>query len=70
MTDLVKPGGYLVTLVFPMDPPQDHGPPFFVRPDHYVKPLGDSWEKVVDKVPERSLESHVDREWLVVWRKL
>ena len=70
MTKLVKPGGYLITLVFPLDPPQDIGPPFFVRPEHYIKPLGDTWEKVLDKIPTRSSESHVKRERLVVWRKL
>lgn len=70
MSKLVKPGGYLITLVFPIDPPQDVGPPFFVRPEHYVGPLGEGWEKVIDKVPERSSETHVNRERLVVWKKL
>lgn len=70
MAKLIKPGGYMITLVFPMDAPQDHGPPFFVRPEHYVELLGEGWEKVLDKVPERSSESHVGRERLVVWKKL
>ena len=70
MTNLVKPGGYLITLVFPIDPPQDLGPPFFVRPEHYVEPLGDAWIKVLDKIPEKSLETHINRERLLVWRKL
>lgn len=39
MRDLLKPGGFLITLVFPMDPPQDYGPPFYVRPEHYVEVL-------------------------------
>lgn len=70
MSRIVKPGGYLITLIFPLDPPQDYGPPFFVRPEHYVEVLGDGWEKVVDKVPEASLPTHVDRERLVVWKKM
>ena len=70
VNSLVKSGGYLITLVFPLDPPQDHGPPYFVRPEHYVGPLGDGWEKAVDRVPQRSDETHVNRERLVVWRKL
>ncbi|KAI0685916.1 S-adenosyl-L-methionine-dependent methyltransferase [Cytidiella melzeri] len=32
MAELIKPGGYLITLVFPLDPPQEHGPPFFRPP--------------------------------------
>ena len=70
MRDLLKPGGFLITLVFPMDPPQDYGPPFYVRPEHYVEVLGNHWEKVYDKVPERSSETHIGREQLVVYRKL
>jgi len=69
MNALIKPGGYLITLVFPIDPPTDIGPPFFVRPEHYLEPLGDNWEKVLDKVPETSIEFHVGKERIVVWRK-
>lgn len=70
MASLLRPGGVLVTLVFPIDPPQDVGPPFFVRPEHYVEMLGEGWQKVLDKVPEHSLETHIGRERLVVWKKL
>ncbi|KZT02033.1 thiol methyltransferase 1 [Laetiporus sulphureus 93-53] len=71
MRDLIKPGGYLITLVFPiMDQPLDVGPPFFVRPEHYVEVLGDGWEKVLDRVPENSQETHKDKERLIVYRRL
>ena len=30
MAKLVKPGGYLICLVYPMDPPLDYGPPYYV----------------------------------------
>lgn len=70
MTKLVKPGGYLVTIIFPIDPYTEVGPPFYVRPEHYDEVLGDGWTKVVDKVPENSLESHVNRERIVVRRKM
>ncbi|CAG7853533.1 SubName: Full=Uncharacterized protein {ECO:0000313/EMBL:CCA72986.1} [Serendipita indica DSM 11827] len=69
MNALIKSGGLLVTLVFPIDPPQDYGPPFFVRKEHYVEALGDGWELVLERVPEVSKDSHVGRELLVVWRK-
>lgn len=59
-----------MTLIFPLDPPQDYGPPWFVRPEHYLEPLGDGWEKVIDKIPEVSSPTHTGRDHLVVWRKL
>ena len=69
---LLKPGGYLITLVFPLNlPVDDDGPPFFVKPEHYVDVLGDGWEKVLDKVPENSTpQPRVGRERLVAYRKL
>ncbi|KAJ6499573.1 S-adenosyl-L-methionine-dependent methyltransferase [Mycena vitilis] len=70
MNALIKPGGYLITLVFPLEPKSDVGPPFFVRPEHYHAPLGDGWEKVVDRVPTVSSPTHVGKEHLVVWKKL
>lgn len=69
MNSLIKSGGYLITLVFPIDPPVEQGPPFFVRPEHYPPLLGSGWEKVLDKIPEHSAATHVNRERLVVWRK-
>ena len=70
MARLVKPGGYLITLIFPIDPYTDAGPPFYVRPEHYDEALGNGWAKVVDKVPENSLESHINRERIVVRKNL
>jgi hypothetical protein len=70
MNSLIKPGGYLITLVFPLDPETDVGPPWFVRPEHYLGPLGSGWEKVVDRIPTASSPEHVGRERLVVWKKL
>lgn len=70
MTKLVKPGGYLISLVYPMDPPVDYGPPFYVRPNHLVEALGEGWEKLFDQVPENSLEAHKGRESLLVLKRL
>ncbi|KAJ7437364.1 S-adenosyl-L-methionine-dependent methyltransferase [Mycena galericulata] len=81
MSALLKPGGYLITLVYPIDPEPDtgSGPPWFVRPEHYVSPLGDEWEKVLDRVPTSASPdmpagkehlTHVGRERLVVWKRL
>jgi len=70
MTSLIKPGGYLITLVYPIDPPIESGPPYFLRPEHYVEPLGNAFEKVLDKDPIISSPTHVGRERIVVWRRL
>ncbi|EPQ59560.1 S-adenosyl-L-methionine-dependent methyltransferase [Gloeophyllum trabeum ATCC 11539] len=68
MTELVKSGGYLITLMFPMDQPKDaQGPPHYVEFEHYAEALGDGWEKVFDVIPKRSLENHIGRDRLVVW---
>ncbi|KAL1946954.1 hypothetical protein VTO73DRAFT_15058 [Trametes versicolor] len=70
MAKLVKPGGFLITLVYPIKPYTDIGPPFFVRPEHYVEVLGSGWDKVWDKVPKKTIETHVGEDRMVVWRKL
>jgi hypothetical protein len=70
INSLIKSGGYLITLIYPLEKKTDVGPPWFVRPEHYLEPLGEGWEKVVDRVPTTSSETHVGRERLVVWRKI
>ncbi|KAG5727353.1 putative thiol methyltransferase 2 [Termitomyces sp. T112] len=70
MASLIKPQGYLITLVFPIDPPTDLGPPFFVRVEHYEEVLDGSFKKVLDKVPTTSLPSHVGKERIVVWERI
>jgi len=69
MAALVKQNGYLITLVFPIDGPRTDGPPFSIEVANYVEVLGDQWEKVVDKVPEKSSETHEGRERLVIWKR-
>jgi methyl halide transferase len=72
MNSLVKSGGFLITLVYPIKPFTEDGPPFFIRPEHYVEILEDTgnWEKVIDMIPVESHESHIGLEHLVVWKKL
>lgn len=71
MSRLLKPGGYLILLAFPLAPePYDYGPPHYLKPEHYADALGKGWEKVLDKVPEHSRERHVGIERIIVFRKL
>ncbi|KAF7981578.1 hypothetical protein HWV62_32614 [Athelia sp. TMB] len=67
MNKLVKKGGYLITLVYPLGIPEGHvdGPPFRVEPSHYLEPLGAGWEKVFDKIPEVSFEANKGRERMI-----
>ncbi|KAF8056711.1 S-adenosyl-L-methionine-dependent methyltransferase [Lyophyllum atratum] len=69
MVSLVKPGGYLITLVWPIDSPTDLGPPFFVRVEHYEQVLGDNFVKVFDEVPGTSMPNHVNKERIMVWKR-
>ncbi|KAG6889662.1 hypothetical protein C0995_015778 [Termitomyces sp. Mi166 len=70
MISLINSGGYLITLVWPIEPPSEVGPPFFVRVEHYQEVLGEAFEKVLDKVPETSLPRHVGKERIVVWKRV
>lgn len=69
MISLVKPGGYLITLVWPIAPPTELGPPFFVRVEHYEDVLGGNFVKVFDDVPKTSLPNHAGKERIVVWKR-
>ncbi|KAG6856327.1 hypothetical protein H0H87_005528 [Tephrocybe sp. NHM501043] len=69
MSSLVKPGGYLIALVWPIDLATEVGPPYFVRVEHYEEVLGESFEKILDKAPTTSLPSHAGKERIVVWKR-
>ncbi|QRW05576.1 thiopurine S-methyltransferase [Ceratobasidium sp. AG-Ba] len=72
MTEIVKPGGYLITLMYPIDPERarNDGPPFPVDVEAYTRVLEQSWEKVLDIVPSNSQPTHQGRERLGIWRKV
>lgn len=70
VTALTKPGGYLITVMFPIVPPHDEGPPFYVHTDHYATVLGERWERVIDEVPKQSIESHKGKERIMVWKRV
>jgi hypothetical protein len=71
MQKLVKPGGFLITLMFPLVEAHDTGPPFWIEYEHYTKALGrESWKKVLDEIPEVEDESHRGKYRLAVWQKL
>ncbi|KIK65904.1 hypothetical protein GYMLUDRAFT_70165 [Collybiopsis luxurians FD-317 M1] len=81
MQELVKPGGHLITLMFPhVKEPYKLGPPFWSSFDNYIEVLGGSngsggvkgWQIVYDKIPleETLSDVHKGKDRLVVWRRL
>jgi methyl halide transferase len=71
MNKLVKLGGYLVTLIYPIAPaPYEGGPPHYVQPEHYDEVLGEEWQKIIDEEPKVKMEKRMSGERMVVRRKL
>lgn len=70
MGKLVKPGGILITIAYPMRPFNETGPPYYIRPDHYDAPLGEYFDKLLDKVPDKSSPNHEGEERLLIWRRV
>jgi len=72
MNSLIKPGGYLITLMFPQVPePYTTGPPFYSNFSSYKDVLGDGWEVVLDKIPDEATltERHKGKDRMVVWKR-
>lgn len=69
MSKLIKPGGFLVAVIFPLRPRDETGPPYYVEPEHYDIVLDAGFSKVLDRVPVVSSPSHIGMEHLVVWRR-
>jgi hypothetical protein len=69
---LIATGGELVTMMFPVDPEKEGGPPYAVSPDLYTElltPVGFT-EISVEKVPEElSHPGREGKEFLGRWRK-
>jgi len=69
---LVRPGGYFIGLVFPIDGDRPGGPPFTVGAEEYNKRLTDdgSFERVYWAKPERVARFHENREMIGVWKRV
>ena len=70
MTELVTPGGFLITTVFPIDGDRAGGPPYSVSVGIIADVLGPGWRKIIDKIPEESLPRNMGRERVVVWQRV
>ncbi|KAF8589030.1 S-adenosyl-L-methionine-dependent methyltransferase [Ramaria rubella] len=69
---LVRPGGYFIGLVFPIDGDRPGGPPFTVGAEEYHGRLTDdgSFERVYWAKPERIARFHENREMIGVWKRV
>ncbi|KAM0791665.1 hypothetical protein ACM66B_006101 [Microbotryomycetes sp. NB124-2] len=67
--DLIRPGGVLITLVFPIDGDRPGGPPFSVSEVAYDQILSPNFDKIYSAEPGESAEGHEGRERMVVWRR-
>ena len=68
MSELVRPGGYLVCLAFPLD---DHegGPPFALCIDTYHQLLQSSFELLSDEACTQSPPPRAGKERILVWKR-
>ncbi|KAH7344897.1 S-adenosyl-L-methionine-dependent methyltransferase [Rhizoctonia solani] len=71
MTEIIKPGGYLIALMYPIDPgrARNDGPPFPVDFEAYSAALNESWDNLLNVVPAESQPTHEGRERLGIWRR-
>lgn len=69
MAGLVKPGGHLIALVYPIDGGRTGGPPYSVSVEAYDESLGEEWNKVLEKAPTKLTEGHEGRVKLLVWKR-
>jgi len=72
MRKLVKKGGFLITLIFPIEGDRPGGPPYSVNVNAYVEALWgdsepDSWIKVLEEDTTRPIFK--GREKIAVWKR-
>lgn len=70
MGEVVKLGGKLITLVFPIDGPRPGGPPYSVSVDMVEEVLAGGWKKDFDEEPKESSPYNLGRERLAVWERI
>jgi len=69
MKRVIAPGGFLATLVFPIDGDRKDGPPFSVSVDLYRTVLKEpDWELVLDEVPPELAEHQVGLTRIALWK--
>ncbi|GAA5846392.1 hypothetical protein JCM5353_000477 [Sporobolomyces roseus] len=67
--EVVRKGGVLITLQYPIDGDREGGPPYSVSEGAYDEALSSNFEKVYCETPTKQSEGHEGREKMVVWRR-
>ena len=68
---LLKPGGSIIGLWYPLDKKLSEGGPAFGVSENEIKTLfNDGWKILEEKFPENSVESRSGREKLIIFKKL
>ncbi|HMW32161.1 MAG TPA: methyltransferase domain-containing protein [bacterium] len=65
---ILKPGGYLIGLFFPLDERPD-GPPFAVRYDDVDRHFSSTFISLLDEIPEHSVPKRREKERFVIYQK-
>ncbi|KDE08770.1 hypothetical protein, variant [Microbotryum lychnidis-dioicae p1A1 Lamole] len=66
---IIRKGGVLITLMFPIDGDRSWGPPFSVSEEMYDQYLSKHFEKVYSENPAASMEERKGREKMAVWKR-
>ncbi|KAI9599632.1 S-adenosyl-L-methionine-dependent methyltransferase [Syncephalis fuscata] len=69
MAQVIRPGGLLITLMFPLDESLTTGPPFKLSTEVYHHQLGANFDVVFEDTNPPSVPGRAGRERLVVWRR-
>ncbi|HEY9856242.1 MAG TPA: methyltransferase domain-containing protein [Stenomitos sp.] len=69
MARLLRPGGVLFGLFFPLKAPSPEGPPFQVSVDEIKASFGECFELVHEELPAESIKPRHGNEVLMIWRK-
>jgi methyl halide transferase len=65
---ILKPGGYFLGLIFPIDP-RPGGPPFSIDPEEFSAMMRERFIPVRDEFPAASIKPRAGKEMLAIWRK-
>ncbi|CEH17357.1 THIOCYANATE METHYLTRANSFERASE 1-RELATED [Ceraceosorus bombacis] len=66
---LIKPGGKLLCLVYPIGPSSDAGPPYNVSPDQHIALLSKAFELEHHAPPSKSAPERKGKEEIMIWRR-
>ncbi|BGP38587.1 hypothetical protein JCM10450v2_002536 [Rhodotorula kratochvilovae] len=68
--EVVRPGGLLICLAFPLDGDREGGPPYSVSEDAYDAALSENFEKIYSRHPDKMAEGREHgRDKVLVYRR-